>query len=299
MQRGERVVGHLRLGAGQASQQRRLAGVGKPDQAGVGEQPQPQLEPALLARQPLLGKARRLARGGGELAVAAPAAAAARHQRALAGLGQVPAVAELRVLDHGPRRHPNHEGLRRGAVLARTLPVAAALGLEVRAAAKGGQVAQRGIADDDHVAAAPAVAAVGPALGHVRLAPERDDPVAARARAHVDLGPVVEHVSAARRARTTGLEAVSEPRVRVWRAPDQAGQGRRERPYLEGMAPTEDAAQRRSAAARRARGSRQPLTPAGARPRSRGRGGPRRTGPRRGGWRRSCGRGPGPRPRRA
>ena len=95
MQRGERVVGDLRLGPREAGEQRRLAGVRQPDQAGVGQQPQTQLEPALLARQPVLGEARRLARGRGEVLVAAPPASTARDQRRLAALGQIPAVPEL------------------------------------------------------------------------------------------------------------------------------------------------------------------------------------------------------------
>ena len=77
--------------------------------------------------------------------------------------------------------------------LLRALAVPAALGLEVRAAVEVGQVAQRGVAHEHDVAAAAAVAAVGPALGHVRLAAEGDDAVAAGAAAHVDLRAVVEH----------------------------------------------------------------------------------------------------------
>ena len=60
LERREGVVGDLRGGARQARQQRRLARVRQPDQPDVGEQLEPQLEPALLARQALLGEARRL-----------------------------------------------------------------------------------------------------------------------------------------------------------------------------------------------------------------------------------------------
>ena len=58
---------------------------------------------------------------------------------------------------------------------------------------EGLQVAQRVVAAQDHVAAAAAVAAVRPALGHVRLAPERQAAVAAAAGADLDPGPVSEH----------------------------------------------------------------------------------------------------------
>ena len=73
------------------------------------------------------------------------------------------------------------------------LAVPAARGLEVRAAVELGQVAPGVVAHQHHVAAAPAVATVGPALGHVGLAAERNGPVAAGAAAHEDPGSVVEH----------------------------------------------------------------------------------------------------------
>ena len=71
--------------------------------------------------------------------------------------------------------------------------VAAALGAEVRAPAEALQVAQVVVAAQHDVAAAAAVAAVRPALGHVRLAPEREAAVAARAGADLDARAVVEH----------------------------------------------------------------------------------------------------------
>jgi hypothetical protein len=58
------------------------------------------------------------------------------------------------------------------------------------------EVAERRLAGIDREmdrSASAAVAAVGPAAGDVRLAPERDDPVAAGAGLDVDLGSVVEH----------------------------------------------------------------------------------------------------------
>ena len=50
-QRRERIVGHLRRRPGQPPQQRGLARVGQPDQPDVGQQLQPQLDPARLARR--------------------------------------------------------------------------------------------------------------------------------------------------------------------------------------------------------------------------------------------------------
>ena len=49
--RRERVVGHLRRRPRQPAQQRGLARVRQPDQPRVGQQLQPQLDPALLARR--------------------------------------------------------------------------------------------------------------------------------------------------------------------------------------------------------------------------------------------------------
>ena len=78
-------------------------------------------------------------------------------------------------------------------VLALAAPVAAAAGPEVAAAPERREIAARGIADQDHVAAAAAVAAVGPAARHVRLAAEADAAVAAAPTFDVDLRPVEKH----------------------------------------------------------------------------------------------------------
>ena len=49
MERGEGIVGDLRLGGGDGGEQGRLAGIGQADEAGIGDQLQPQPQPALLA----------------------------------------------------------------------------------------------------------------------------------------------------------------------------------------------------------------------------------------------------------
>ena len=69
----------------------------------------------------------------------------------------------------------------------------AALGLEAVLPGEEAQVAQVGVGDEDDVAALAAVAAVGPALGHVLLPPEAQAAVAAAAALHVDARAVVEH----------------------------------------------------------------------------------------------------------
>ena len=55
LERRERVGGDLRRGGGQRGEQRRLAGVGQPDEADVGDEPELEAQPALLARLALLG----------------------------------------------------------------------------------------------------------------------------------------------------------------------------------------------------------------------------------------------------
>ena len=57
------------------------------------------------------------------------------------------------------------------------------------------QVAPRRIADEDHVPPVPTVAAIGPAPRHMRLPPERDAPVPARATFHKYLRLVVHQLS--------------------------------------------------------------------------------------------------------
>ncbi len=193
LERRERVGADLRRRARHARQQRRLAGVGQADEADVGQQLELQLEPALLAGEALLGEARRLPGRAAEVRVAAPAAAAAGDARLLAGDDEVVAGAVVLVDDDRPGRHLDHEVAAVGAVALGPFPVAAAVGLVVGAALEGLQVAQRVVADQHDVAAAPTVAAVGTAARHVRLAPEGQAAVAAAARLDPDPCLVVEH----------------------------------------------------------------------------------------------------------
>ena len=192
LDRRERVRRHLRLRAREPRQQRRLAGVGEPDEADVGEQLEVQLDAALLARQALLGQPRRLPHRRLEARVAAPPGAAARDRDLLAGTHEVEPRA-VPALDLGAGRHRDDQRLAVRAVALGALAVAAALGAEVHAPAEGLEVAQRVVAAQHDVAAAAAVAAVGPALGHVRLAAEGQGAVAAGARANLQYGTIGEH----------------------------------------------------------------------------------------------------------
>src|SRR5262249_13099494 len=130
LERGERVVGDLRAGRGDAGNQCGLAGVGKSDEADVGEQLQLETEAALFAGAAGLVLGRGLVSGCGEAGVAASSASAARGYEALAGLGEVEqAVAGGLVVDDGPDRHENFDGAAVGAGFVAAFPVAAALGL--------------------------------------------------------------------------------------------------------------------------------------------------------------------------
>ena len=94
---------------------------------------------------------------------------------------------------HRARRHPDDQVAAVGAVALGALAVTPAVGLVVRAALEGLQVAQRVVAHEHDVAAVPAVAAVGPAARHVRLAAERQAAVSAAPRLNEDPCLVVEH----------------------------------------------------------------------------------------------------------
>ena len=145
LDRREGIVGDLRLRARQPGEQRRLARVRQPHQPGVGQQPAAAARAALLAGQSAFGEARALPRGRCELLVAAPAAAAAGHERALARVQRGPSGRPAPGPRPPCRAHAHLERLGRRAVLVRPLAVTAALRLEVRAAAEGREVAQRRI----------------------------------------------------------------------------------------------------------------------------------------------------------
>ena len=153
--------------------------MGRPDEADVGEQLEVQPQRPLLAGQAALGQPRRLPDGRLEARVAAPARAAGRDRDLLPRADEVVAGA-VPALDLRAGRHGDDEPVAVGAVALGALAVAAALRAEVRLAAERLEVAQVVVAAQHDVAAAAAVAAVGPALGDVGLAAEGQAAVAAR-----------------------------------------------------------------------------------------------------------------------
>ena len=114
VERGERIVGDLRLRRADRGEEGGLAGVRQADEAGVGDQLQPQPDPALLARLAGIGVARRAVGRRLEVRVAEAAVAALRQHHALADLGQ---VGEQRLLvlveDLRADRHLQHHDRRR------------------------------------------------------------------------------------------------------------------------------------------------------------------------------------------
>ena len=183
LERGERVVGDLRLGRADHADQRALADVGEADERDVGHQLQLELQPALLAVLALLGERRLAAPVGEELRVAAPAAPAGRGEPAVAGVGEVgEQLAAVEVGDDRALGHLHLEGLTAAAVHVLALAVDAVLGAAVRVVPEADQRRDVAVGDEPHVAALAAVAAVRPAHRDGALTPERDAPRSRRRR---------------------------------------------------------------------------------------------------------------------
>jgi hypothetical protein len=106
VERGEGVVGDLRLGGGDGGEEGRLAGIGQADEAGIGDQLQPQPDPLLGAEQAGIGATRRLVGAGLEMRVAEAAIAALEQGQLLADFGEVGDQRLAVLLEHlGADRH--------------------------------------------------------------------------------------------------------------------------------------------------------------------------------------------------
>ncbi len=196
----EGVARHLRRGTREARQQRGLAGIWQAHQADVGEQPEPELQPAFLSGESTLGKAGRLARGRGESLVALAAAATAcdrcalpRREQLPAASGQIAAVGAARGGDLRPGRHADRQRLPVGAVTLRPFPVSSAARAVVRPSAEALQVAQGVVAHEDDRSAVSPVAAVGSPAGDVGFPAEARAAVAAGPGLDVDPRAIVKH----------------------------------------------------------------------------------------------------------
>ena len=177
---GERVVGDLGLGRGDGGDQRRLADVREPHEGHIGDQLQLEPQPALLAHLALLGERRRPAPVRQEPGVAPPASAAGRGHPAVAFVHEVGEHLPARAPHHGALGNRNDQVAARRAVALLAHAVGAVGRPPMRVVLEAEQRSDVAVGHQPDVATLAAVAAVGPALGDVRLAPERN-----RARAAV------------------------------------------------------------------------------------------------------------------
>ena len=215
VQRGEGVVGDLGPGVGGGAEEGRLAGVRQADEAGVGDQLQPQPERALDALLAGIGVARRLVGRGLEAQVAPAAVAALGEQHPLAGAGQV-GDQRLAVLveDLGADRHLEHDVVGALAGALRAAAGLAVLGEEMLLVAIVDQGVEALDRLGDHVAAAAAVAAARAAELDELLAAEGDAAVAAGTGADLDAG-VVEELHRRRSGEHRGDSGRSAPSRRA------------------------------------------------------------------------------------
>ena len=188
LQRGERVVGDLGRGRRDHRDERALARVGKADERDVGHQLELEIEPALLARLALLGEAR--APGACWTGIGRCRVRPGRPWRP--GSGRRRRERSARTSPSRSRTTvPSGTGTTVSSPPAPCLPLPLpCMPLPARAVRVVAEAEQRRhvvIGDQPHVAAAAAVAAVGPALGDVRLAAERHRARAAVTGFHVDL----------------------------------------------------------------------------------------------------------------
>src|ERR1019366_4147575 len=200
-QGGEGIVGDLRFGRADHGDQRRFAGVRKTDQTDVSDQLQFDGELALFAGVAILREPRRLARGGGEVLIAPPAAPTFGDKNALAVVREVgDEIAGGFVADYGTDRKIDRDvvsvkarAVRAHAVLAAAgFPLAPELQVVERVEPLGG--------DDPNRAPLAAVATGWAAFRHELLAPESNTAFAAVSGLDLDGCLIDEHAVVSCRA---------------------------------------------------------------------------------------------------
>ena len=193
VQRGERIVGHLRTGIGDLRDEGGLARVGHAQQAHVGQHLQLQLQPTLLARPARRGLARCPVGAALEMQVAQAAIAALGQHHPLAVGGQVKEqLARVLVMDLRAHRHAQHDVVTALAVLVRAPAVLAAACLVLAGIAEIDQRVDVAIGLGQDGTAPAAIAAIGPTIRDELLAAKRGRPVAAGPGDHLDPGLVDE-----------------------------------------------------------------------------------------------------------
>ena len=173
--------------------QRRFAGVGKPDQAGVGDDLELHRDPALLTGMaPLALPGARLV---DDLKCVFPCPPpASSHDQFVAGRLQVPEhMAAVTIPDDRSRGYLDHQVAATAAEAVRALSVFPACRLPVTLVRKVGQVRMTQRGADDHAAAVPAVAAVGAAPRRVFFTPEAEAAIAPSPSLHEYRNPIDEH----------------------------------------------------------------------------------------------------------
>ena len=189
VQRGEGIVGDLRFCRADDREEGRLAGIGQADEARVGDQLQPQPDPALFAFLARIGVARRAVGGGLEMRVAEAAIAAFGQHEFFAERGEV-VDQRFAVLvdDLRADRHFQHDRFAVGPMAVAAHAIDALRSLEVLLIAIVDQRVEPVDHFDDDIAAATAIAAGRTAELDEFFAAERHAAVSAVAGADIDLG---------------------------------------------------------------------------------------------------------------
>ena len=193
VQRGERIVSHLRTGIRDLRDEGGLARVGHAQQAHVGQHLQLQLQPTLLARPARRGLARRAVGAALEMQVAQATVTALGQHDPLTMRGQVKEqLARVLVMDLRAHRHAQHDVVTALAVLVRAPAVLAAARLVLAGIAEVDQRVDVAIGLGQDGTAPAAIAAIGPTIRDELLAAKRCRPVAAGPGDHLDPGLVDE-----------------------------------------------------------------------------------------------------------
>ena len=123
LQGGERIVGDLGLGGRHGRDQRALAGVGKPDEGGVGNELDFETDGDLVAILALFGEGGGPQTGRYEAVVAAAAASARRHLDLLIGLDEIGEQGAVFQVHNGSQRNRHDQIVAPFAVAVVTLAV--------------------------------------------------------------------------------------------------------------------------------------------------------------------------------
>ncbi len=214
LQRGEGVAGDLWLGRRNARDERRLAGIGEPDERHVGHELDLEVVPGFLADLTLFCKRRCSPAVGEEPGVALAALSSSGGQPARAGLVDLGHHLALEVAHDRPLGDGYLDVGPGPPMLALAGAVSAGGGAAVGVVLEGEQRSDVVVRDQPHVPALAAVAPVGAAFSDVRLTAERNGARAAVTGLYMELALVNEH------ERTSGAsERLLGPRDRARHGP--------------------------------------------------------------------------------